>query len=83
MPCLEECPLAQLRFRLAVVVFRRQLARIGPAEAGIVYLTADGAGVFYQGWFDFCHKFVRTICYHQRRHGLFIALSPRRDIVFD
>ena len=52
---LEEGPLAQLGFGLAVVVFRRQLARIGLAEAGVVYDAADGAGVFDDGWFDFCH----------------------------
>lgn len=53
---LEEGPLAQLGFGLAVVVFRRQLARIGSAEAGVVYDAADGAGVFDDGWFDFCHS---------------------------
>lgn len=52
---LEESPLAQLGLGLAVVVFRRQLARIGLAEAGVVYDAADGAGVFDDGWFDFCH----------------------------
>ena len=51
----EEGPLAQLGLGLAVVVFRRQLARIGLAEAGVVYDAADGAGVFDDGWFDFCH----------------------------
>ena len=51
----EEGPLAQLGLGLAVVVFRRQLARIGLAEAGVVYDAANGAGVFDDGWFDFCH----------------------------
>lgn len=55
LPRFEECPLPQLGFRLAVVVFRRKLARIGAAEAGLVYLTADGAGVLDEGGFDFCH----------------------------
>ena len=56
LACREEGPLAQLGFGLAVVVFRRQLARIGLAEAGVVYDAADGAGVFDDGWFDFCHS---------------------------
>ena len=56
LPCFEECPLTQLGFGLAVVVFRRKLARIGAAEAGVVYLTADGAGVLNEGGFDFCHN---------------------------
>lgn len=52
----EEGPLAQLGFGLTVVVFRRQLARVGLAEAGVVYDAADGAGVFDDGGFDFCHS---------------------------
>lgn len=55
LPRFEECPLPQLGFRLAVVVFRRKLARIGAAEAGVVYLTADDAGVLDEGGFNFCH----------------------------
>lgn len=52
----EEGPLAQLGLGLAVVVFRRQLTRVGLAEAGVVYDAADGAGVFDDGGFDFCHS---------------------------
>lgn len=55
LACREEGPLAQLGFGLAVVVFRRQQARVGLAEAGVVYGAADGAGVFDDGGFDFCH----------------------------
>lgn len=43
LPRLEECPLAQLSRRLAVVILRWKLAGIGAAEAGVVNLTADGA----------------------------------------
>lgn len=56
LPRLEECPLPQLGFGLAVVVFRGKLARIGAAEAGVVYLAADGTGVLNEGGFDFCHN---------------------------
>lgn len=56
LPRLEECPLTQLGFGLAIVVFRWKPARIGATEAGIVYLTADGAGVLDEGGFDFCHN---------------------------
>ena len=56
LPRLEECPLAQLGFGLAVVVFSRKLARVGVAEADVVYLAADGAGVLDKGGFDFCHN---------------------------
>ena len=59
LPRLEECPLAHLGLGLAVVILRRQLSRIGAAETGVVYLAADGAGVFDEGWFDFCHDAYR------------------------
>ena len=82
LPRLEECPLAQMSLRLAVVVFGGQLAGIGAAEAGVVNLTADSAGVFDEGWFDFCHSVAVDVYNHQRRNRLFIALSPWRDMVF-
>ena len=56
LPRLEECPLAQLGFGLAVVVFSRKLARIGAAKTGVMYLATDGAGVLDKGGFDFCHN---------------------------
>lgn len=79
---LEESPLAQLSFRLAVVILRWKLARIGAAEAGVVYLTTDGAGVFDEGWFYLCHSVTVAVYNHQRRNRLFIVLLPWRDIVF-
>ncbi len=41
---------------LAVGVFRGQLVGIGATEVGVVYLTVDGAGVFYDRWFNLCHS---------------------------
>ena len=57
---LEECPLPQLGFRLAVVVLSRQLARIGAPETGVVYLAAHGAGILDEGWFYLCHNAYTT-----------------------
>lgn len=73
---LEECPLPQLRFRLAVIVLRWQLARIGASEAGVVNLTADGARVFDERWFYLCLIFLVPLYGKQRRNKLFIALLP-------
>lgn len=85
LPRLEECPLAQLRFGLAVVVLRRQLTRVSTTKTGIVYLPADGTGVLYDGWFYLCHNWMHVVCvcYAQRRNRLFIALLHRSYIEFE
>jgi len=58
---LEEGPLAHLGFGLAVVVFRRQLTRIGSAEAGVVDDAADGAGIVDDGGVDFGHSVMLLV----------------------
>lgn len=58
---LEEGPLAQLGFGLAVVVFGRKLARVGSAEAGVVDDAADGAGIVDDGGVDFGHSVMLLV----------------------
>lgn len=58
---LEEGPLAQLGFGLAVVVFGRKLARVGTAEAGVVDDAADGAGIVDDGGVDFGHSVMLLV----------------------
>ena len=52
----EQCTLSKLRLRLLVVDRRGSTATECLAEAGVVDTVADGAGLLYDGWFDFGHN---------------------------